>query len=321
MRSAPMSMNWPCGGSARSTRCAMYREKATSPAITMTKTATMDRKISVKYSPLFLCLLLRFALEPDCCDGASLELHDTVAQGAEPERRKIEQVVLMVLPRLVKPLLGQDVRRPLNIPGREVNGGQRTHFIVPQSRYTNIVVSCLHVIHEAADILRNQLGLQGPRSVGIAERRRQIRYVSIHHALVRHRISEGNLAPVNGDHRSTEHLEFQPRSGNHQVGVEMLAASQQHAGLGEAFDFVGRNRRLAGAHRLEQVSVRDKTEALIPRVVSGRHVFSYVELGSQLPACCPDEQLFGLFRLASRAVVKVHGQQHVLATDKLVRER
>src|SRR5471030_616828 len=200
MRSAPMSMNWPCGGSARSTRRAMYSEKATSPAITMMQTATMDRKISIKYSPLLLCVLLRFALKPDCCYGASLELHDTVAQGAEPERRKIEQVVLMVLPRLLKPLLGQDVRRPLNIPGREVNGGQRTHFIVPQSRRTNIVVICLHVIHEPADILRDQLGFKGPRAVGIAKRRRKIGYIAIHHALVRHGISERNLAPVNGDH-------------------------------------------------------------------------------------------------------------------------
>src|SRR5476649_421859 len=195
-----MSMNRPCGGSAFSTRCAMYREKTTRPAITMTQTAMMDRKISVTYSPLLLCGLLRFALERGCFHGASLELHDTVAQGAEPERREIEQVVLMVLPRLVNSLLGQDVRRPLNIPGREVNGGQRTHFIVPQSRHTNIVVICLHVIHEPADILRDQLGLQGPRGVGITERRRKIRYIAIHHALVRHCISEGNLAPVNGDH-------------------------------------------------------------------------------------------------------------------------
>src|SRR5471032_1162227 len=200
MRSAPMSMNWPCGGSARSTRRAMYSEKATSPAITMMQTATMDRKISIKYSPLLLCVLLRFALKPDCCYGASLELHDTVAQGTEPERRKIEQVILMILPRLVKPLLGQDVRRPLNVARREIDGRQRTHFVVPQSRHANIVVICLHVIHEPADILCNQLGLQGPRSVRIAERRREIRYIAIHHALVRHGISERNLAPVNGDH-------------------------------------------------------------------------------------------------------------------------
>src|SRR5471032_611799 len=135
-----MSMKRPCGGSAFSTRRAMYREKATSPAITMTQTAMMDRKISVTYSPLLLCGLLRFALEPGCCHGASLELHDAVAQSAEPERCKIEQVVLMVLPRLVNSLLGQDVRCPLNIPGGEVDGGQRAHFVFPDSRYTPIVV-------------------------------------------------------------------------------------------------------------------------------------------------------------------------------------
>src|ERR1700710_936637 len=97
------------------------------------KTAMMDRKISDTNSSLRSCVLLRFALEDDCCDGASLELHDTVAQGAEPERREIKQIVLMVLPRLVKPLPGQDVCCPLNVSRREVDGRQRTHFVIPQS--------------------------------------------------------------------------------------------------------------------------------------------------------------------------------------------
>ena len=116
-------------------------------------------------------------------------------------------------------------------------------------------------------MLADQIDLEGPRGVGVAEREREIRDARQHEALV----DQGFVCvldlTVDGNLDTAEQLKLEPGGGDDDVGLQFAAGLEQNAGLGEPHDLVGDHRGLALGDGAEQIGVGHCAEPLIPRVV------------------------------------------------------
>src|SRR5258707_11352 len=92
----------------------------------------------------------------------------------------------MKLPGLLGALFGKDVAGPLNISGREVNRGLLRNGWITSAWRAVVITSRVHIIQEAAYVLRSQIGFQRPGGVGVSKSRSQIRNFAVHHAFVGH---------------------------------------------------------------------------------------------------------------------------------------
>src|SRR6185312_16602985 len=70
----------------------------------------------------------------------------------------------------------------------------------------------------------------------------------------------------------------------------------------EALDFIGDDRRLAGAYPLEQVPVWDEGDALPPRPVARREMRPDVEIGTEIGTHRAEQFALHRLRFGERAV-------------------
>ena len=101
------------------------------------------------------------------------------------------------------------------------------------------------MIEQPADIFAGQVAFQRPRRVGVAEHRREVRHVRIHHALVGQRLREIDRRPSTVTSMPPSTCRFEAGRGDDDVGLQFAAGLQPDAGLGEGLDLVGDDRRLA----------------------------------------------------------------------------
>ncbi|MCG0062327.1 hypothetical protein L0F81_03315 [Streptomyces tricolor] len=177
----------------------------------------------------------------------------------------------------------------------------------------------VHVVEQAAEMLADQIDLERPREVGVAEREDEVRHAGEHHRLVRHGVRGFRLAAVDAQPDSAEGRHGEPGRGDGDVGGQFLAGLQQDAGLGEPVDVVGDDRGPPGRGRLEQIAVGHHAQPLVPGGVARGEVGVDVEVPGELPAHVGDEQSAHEFRHAPAGLVDRAREQDVFAADHPVR--
>ena len=173
------------------------------------------------------------------------EHHRLVAHRAEAQAQKVERVVLVELPRPLGALLGLLGERALDVARGEIHPRLLGQGGIAVARRALAVAAAVHVIDQPADILADQVGLERPRGVGVAEHRGEVGHVRVHHALVDEGLGRIDGAAVDGKLRLAERHQHQPGRRHDQVGRKLGAGFELQAGLGEGFDVVGDDRDLA----------------------------------------------------------------------------
>ncbi len=243
-----------------------------------------------------------------------------IVDGAETQRQHVLGVVLVQLPRDLGALLGHHILRALEVAGGQRRRGIRGDGGIAVVRRAVGIALAIHLVEDAAEIFGGEIRLQGPRRVGIAESRRQVRHIGKHHALVAQGLAQIGRHAVDHDLRAAHQLHLQPGGGDDDVGRELLAGAQLEPLLGEALDLVGDHGGLAGADRLEEIAVGHQAEPLVPRIVARGEMLLDVDVRPEFGFRHPDDHLLGAFGFAPRGVVEIHLQQDVLPASQPMRE-
>src|SRR5215472_2667398 len=112
------------------------------------------------------------------------ELQRAVVDFAESEIEQVQRVVLAEPPGLSGSLFGHDVARTLDVAGSEIERRLLDDAGITSARRADIVALLIHVIQQAADILRDEIGFQRPGGVDIAEGGGEVRDVTVHQTFV-----------------------------------------------------------------------------------------------------------------------------------------
>jgi hypothetical protein len=113
-------------------------------------------------------------------------------------------------------------------------------------------------------------------------------------------------------------LDLQAGGGDHDIGFDLLAGFEPQPGGREPLDLAGHHRHASSLHRIEQISVRQQAEALVPRLVSRREMTIDVVAGGKKIPHRLDQPRLCPFRPAPRQIVEEHLEQHVLPAHQLV---
>src|SRR6266702_6901780 len=173
MRAPATSMNCPRGGRAFSTRRAVIAVNITNAAKLSATSATVTRRAVI--------IVATSAGQESSCDRprawlwgcmffGALELHCPVVHSREAELQQIQRIILMQLPRPLRALLRKYVLCPLDVAGAEINRRLFRNRFIALARRAAGKFARVHVLQQAAHILRRQIGFQGPGSVGVAKR-------------------------------------------------------------------------------------------------------------------------------------------------------
>ena len=156
---------------------------------------------------------------------------------------------------------------PEHVAGLEVEQGLRGDGRVVVDRHARVVAAGVHVAEEAAGELADQVGLERPGCVGVADGEGEVRHPAQHHALVGHRLGQPHGPAVHGQLGAAEREQLQAGRRDHDVGPQLGAGFEYHAPFGEIGDPVGDHRGPPVADDLEQVAVGHQAQPLVPRVV------------------------------------------------------
>ena len=170
----------------------------------------------------------------------------------------------------------------------------------------------VHVAQQTADVGGGEVGLQGPRCIGVAEGHRQVRHIAQHHSLVRHGLSQVAGPSVDAYRHVAQHVQLQTGGHHHDVGGKFIAGGEPQAPLRETFDARGHHRGAALANLAKQIAVRHQAHALVPRLVARREMRVDVELRTHLFARHLDEALFHLLGTAASQLIQEHVEQNIL---------
>ncbi len=114
-----------------------------------------------------------------------------------------------------------------------------------QARRDDRVPVLAHESQQAADVSRNQVDLQRPGGIGVAERESHIRHAVQHHALVGDPAGDNDGLAVHGQIDAAEREQVQARSGDDHIGLKMRARLQPDPACGERVDVIGDDLRLS----------------------------------------------------------------------------
>jgi hypothetical protein len=144
----------------------------------------------------------------------------------------------------------------------------------------------VHVLEQAAQVGAGDVGLQGPRRVGVADYPSQVGNLLQKHTFIGHLVAQLARLAVHRQFHSTQHLQVDARRRDDDVGFQFPPGLQQDALLGEGVDLIGDHRRLTGFQHLEQIAIRHQAQPLVPRHIPRgevAHVHGRVEVASNLP--------------------------------------
>ncbi len=185
-----------------------------------------------------------------------------------PEDLDVAAVAHALLPRRARALPGEVVDRALDVAGGEVEQRAPLELRVVVAWDGDRVAAGVHVGEEAAEVLGDDVDLERPRGVDVADGEGEVGHVREHESLVGKRLRQPDLPAVNHQLDAAEGLQVEARCGHDHVGLESRARRELEPVLGERLDGVSDDRRASGADRLEQVGVGDHAEPLVPRVVA-----------------------------------------------------
>src|ERR1700741_669120 len=126
----------------------------------------------------------------------SLELHRAVLYTPISHHRKILYVILMQTPGRLRSLTRQRVERAQNISRVKVDHGFLDDVRIVDARGADGKAVMVHVIQESANILGDEVTLQSPRCICIADCEGEIGDVAEHHAFVDQRLRHLYWCPV-----------------------------------------------------------------------------------------------------------------------------
>jgi hypothetical protein len=182
------------------------------------------------------------------------------------------------------------------------------------------VNSIVHVVDQAADIFAGQIAFQRPGRIGVAERRREIGHVGIHHALVVQRLGEFDRAAVDADLHAAEHLQNEPGGGDDDVGLNSLPSFSLMPLLVKLSISLVTTEARFFLDRPEQVAIGHQAEPLIPGIVARREMRSDVVVRAERHPHAAEDQLLDPIRLAPGELEEIHPPQHVAPADQKIGE-
>ena len=187
------------------------------------------------------------------------------------------------------PALRELVDRPQHVAGLEVEQRPLGDPRVVVDRDAHVVAAGVHVREQPADVLADQVGLQRPGRVGVADREREVRHAAEHHALVGHRLRQPHRLAVHAQLDAAERSRFSP------VAVTTMSASSSSPDSSRTPVSVKVSIRSVTTEarpspdRLEQVAVGHQAQPLVPRVVARLEVgVDVVAVGQLLDRHLPD---------------------------------
>src|SRR5262245_52573686 len=95
-----------------------------------------------------------------------------------------------------------------NVPRREVDYRLLEDVWIVYAGSAHCVALAVHVVQEAAYILRSKITLQSPRRVRVTDREGKVRNVTEHHSLIHKRLRQMNRRTVYFEWHSTDELEY-----------------------------------------------------------------------------------------------------------------
>src|SRR5205814_8173894 len=171
------------------------------------------------------------------------------------------------LPRLPGTGFREVVDGAQHVPRLEVQQRPLGDGRIVVDRYARVVPVRVQVPQQPYDVPAHEVGLERPGRVGVADGEREVGYAAEHHALVRHGFREVDVAAVHGERDPAEGEQLESGGGDDDVRREFGAGLQAHPGPGELRDPVGHHGHPVPADRVEEVTVRDAAQPLVPRVV------------------------------------------------------
>ena len=145
------------------------------------------------------------------------------------------------------PVFRQFVERAREIAGAEIGYKRKArHIHIVQMGRCHRRILVVHFPQEAADIIGDNIGLQCPRRVDIAEHAREIGDVVEHHTLIIEMLAKVDRCTVNADCGLAHRHKIEARGGDNDVGVEMFSRLQLDTCFGKLVDMLGNNLGLTG---------------------------------------------------------------------------
>ena len=156
---------------------------------------------------------------------------------------------------------------PEHVTGLEIEQGLRGDGRIVVDRHARVVAAGVHIPEQPAGELADQVCLECPGRVGVADGEREVRHAAQHHALVGHGLGQPDRPAVHGEFGAAQREQLQPGRGHHDVGPQLGAGFEYHGPFGESLDPVGDHRGPPVPDDLEQVAVGHQAQPLVPRVV------------------------------------------------------
>ena len=173
-----------------------------------------------------------------------VEGHGRSRKVMEGSPHQVHQVVDPTLPRERGALLGQHAPGPSEVAGSQPTGDVLLHHIVLRVllRHDPRHLAVPHVVEQLGEIERGNVGLQGPRGVGVAHDEGEVWHVADHDAVVDEVVGSVVLLAVNEDLHGAEGevlLHGEAGGGDDEVGVHVLAVLHLDPLLGQVVDVTG----------------------------------------------------------------------------------
>lgn len=155
------------------------------------------------------------------------EFQRSVVQATEAQAQDITEIVLMRFPGGVPPLARNSVEGALDIAGSQRHCRLYGQEPVWSPRGALNVAMFVHVVQQAADILRDQFALQGPRCIGVAECQRQVGHIAEHSAAIGQRFSEIDRNAINDDLCAAHRFQHKTGGCDNDVCIEFGAEASR----------------------------------------------------------------------------------------------
>lgn len=144
------------------------------------------------------------------------------------------------------------------------------------------VAVLVHVLDDAREEARGHVGAERPRGVPVADNLAHVGHVGQHGEAPHVLFGDIDGLAVDGEVNAAQEAQVQPRGGDDDVGVKLLAGVEEDAIADDALDGVGDNAGTPAVETLEEVAVRAQAQTLLPRVVPGLEVWVDGEVRGQL---------------------------------------
>ena len=164
---------------------------------------------------------------------------------------------------------------------------------------------------QAGHVVDGQLGLQRPGRVGVTKGQYQVGHVTEHHALVRHAVTGIDRLAIHRELYIAHGIQFQSGGRDDDIRRQLITGIQAYTFGSEAIDGISGNIHLPRAQHMEQVTVRHRTDPLVPGVVAGRKVFD-IHIRADLALQQVQQIISGLLGFVARHPIEILPQQHIL---------